>query len=65
MNSPQKRTWLSPQLVVLVRGRPEENVLSACKLASGATGPGNANNVCRQTAHPRFCTGTCTSRFGT
>lgn len=26
------RTWVRPELVVLVRGRHEERVLSACKL---------------------------------
>lgn len=26
-----KKTWLKPELVILVRGRPEEYVLGACK----------------------------------
>jgi hypothetical protein len=26
-----KKTWLKPELVILIRGRPEEYVLGACK----------------------------------
>jgi len=26
-----KKRWVKPQLVVLVRGKPEESVLQACK----------------------------------
>ena len=33
----KKSTWTRPQLVVLGRGRPEENILVACK---GKGGPG-------------------------
>ena len=32
-----KKTWIKPQLIVLVRGTAEEAVLIACK--SGTTGP--------------------------
>jgi hypothetical protein len=34
----QKRQWSKPQLIVLGRGKPEENVLGACKII-GLTGP--------------------------
>ncbi len=27
----KKKTWTRPQLIVLVRGKPEESVLQACK----------------------------------
>lgn len=40
-----KKAWKKPELIVLVRGRPEEAVLETCKSGS-AGGPGNANN-CR------------------
>lgn len=33
-----KKEWMTPELIVLVRGRPEERVLDACKDGS-ASGP--------------------------
>jgi len=33
----KKKTWAKPQLIVLVRGKPEESVLLACK--TPASGP--------------------------
>ena len=32
-----KKAWQKPQLVVLTRGRPEESVLTACKIGDWAT----------------------------
>ena len=32
MDEPTRRAWSSPELIVLVRGRPEEAVLTTCKL---------------------------------
>ena len=29
--TPRKRQWSKPQLIVLGRGKPEENVLAGCK----------------------------------
>ena len=34
----RKRAWRRPELIVLVRGRPEEAVLVVCK-RGGAVGP--------------------------
>ena len=35
-----KKTWESPKLIVLVRTRPEESILSSCKTLGGpADGP--------------------------
>jgi hypothetical protein len=34
-----KKTWESPKLIVLVRARPEESILSLCK---GQLGPTNS-----------------------
>lgn len=31
-----RKTWQKPKLVILVKGRPEEYVLSACKDSAGA-----------------------------
>ena len=36
----KKKNWKTPELVVIIRCRPEENVLSACK-ASIRSGCGN------------------------
>jgi hypothetical protein len=36
----QTIAWRKPELIVLVRGRPEEAVLGACK-TGGALGPGD------------------------
>ena len=53
------RTWQRPELTVLVRNRPEEAVLAACKLAGG-TGPDKKD--CRaQTGPPA---GLCSDNFG-
>ena len=30
-SEPRRRAWSRPELIVLVRGRPEEAVLSGCK----------------------------------
>ncbi len=39
----EKKKWIRPQLILLVRARPEENVLLACKgsLFSGPQRPSN------------------------
>lgn len=43
-----KKTWKKPQLVILVRGKPEELVLTPCKAELQASeGPGDYNNLCR------------------
>ena len=34
-----KKKWQKPELVVLVRSTPEENVLQACKMAWVIAGP--------------------------
>jgi hypothetical protein len=31
MDEPTRRAWSKPELIVLVRGKPEESVLAACK----------------------------------
>jgi hypothetical protein len=59
----KKKTWIRPQLIVLGRGQPEENVLVACKNETAGIdqGPG-AGEGCRVN-HPRF--GTCKTQFDT
>ena len=42
-----KEDWIKPKLIVLVRGRVEENVLSSCKTAgSGSHGPNISRPRC-------------------
>jgi hypothetical protein len=50
-----KKNWVKPELTVLVRNRPEEQVLAACKALLGgqsASNPGSTNNNCIQTLYP-------------
>jgi len=52
-----KRAWQQPKLLVLIRARPEENVLLACK-GTFASGPQRPQGwAC---AHPAF--GPCQSQ---
>lgn len=47
MNIGRKSEWNIPELIVLVRNKPEEAVLTACKLDSGTVGALQINNACR------------------
>ena len=51
MNEPErtqeKKAWQKPELIVLVRSRPEEMVLEVCKVQSGGGGgPTDTNSLC-------------------
>jgi len=35
----EKKTWVMPELIVLVRSKPEEAVLTACKGGGTVAGP--------------------------
>ena len=35
----RKKPWIEPELIVLVRNRPEEAVLGGCKRLEGGVGP--------------------------
>ncbi len=41
----QKKAWVTPELTVLVRSKPEEAVLSGCK-SGVAEGPGYQFGAC-------------------
>lgn len=41
------RAWDRPELTVIVRGRPEEAILAACKV-EGGDGPTNTFHRCQQ-----------------
>ncbi len=45
MGEPTKRAWFQPELVVIVRGNPEELVLEGCKTAS-QLGPNGSSTSC-------------------
>ena len=42
----RKKKWQNPQLIVLVRGKPEEAVLTACKTTMLSDTPANGNAGC-------------------
>ncbi len=44
-----KQPWSRPELIVLVRGKPEERVLSACKTVI-VSGPGTSDAACDTTS---------------
>lgn len=43
----KKKKWITPQLIVLGRGTPEENVLAGCK-TSKLTGSGATKTGCKK-----------------
>jgi len=45
MDEPTTRAWSKPELIVLVRSRPEEAVLGVCK-TSTSYGPAYQDAVC-------------------
>ena len=52
-----KKKWHKPELVVLVRNRPEEGLLDACK-QTGYSGPEDEHQACNITLAPcEWCSG--------
>jgi hypothetical protein len=41
-----KKAWTKPELTVLARNKPEEQVLSGCKVTSASVGSGNGASNC-------------------
>lgn len=41
-----KKEWVTPELIVLVRSKPEEAVLAACKRATASAGSGSGKSAC-------------------
>lgn len=60
-----KLRWTQPQLIVLTRGTPAENVLLTCKVISaGAVGAtDNTQSGCQDIDSPSKC-GACQDRSG-
>jgi len=55
MDEPTRRAWSKPELIVLVRSGPEEDVLTMCK-GDYLTGPNSYGGACTQDpgcAYPR------------
>ncbi len=48
----QEKKWETPKLVCLYRGRPEEAVLTGCKLGPEQMGPG-AGQYCQSGPGPK------------
>ena len=46
MDEPTRRAWSRPDLIVVVRGKPEEAVLGGCKMAMADFAPDGDNNDC-------------------
>jgi hypothetical protein len=54
-----KKQWQKPELIVPIRGKPEEAVLGACK---GNDTPTSYNSVwagCHGEYHTTYCTSQC------
>ena len=47
-----KKSWSSPELIVIVRGKPEEAVLSACKNVVVSSGYSSTGGNCTQNVEP-------------
>jgi hypothetical protein len=61
-----KKEWKTPELIVLVRSKPEEAVLAACKLiATGSGHTGDAYGCSFKIGGTGSCSYTCSSTSGT
>ena len=45
-----QKVWVKPELIILVRSKPEEAVLAACKGGSFLTDPGSFDGNCKENA---------------
>ena len=51
----KKKTWINPELIVLVRSKPEEAVLIGCKHYLILTDRNGANSACFVTGCSTLC----------
>jgi hypothetical protein len=42
----KKKKWSRPKLIILIREKPEERVLTTCKQLAGGNSSGNGINCC-------------------
>lgn len=55
----EKKAWQKPELIVLVRSKPEEMVLAVCKTPTGKfLGPNDPSNKCKLRGFSCFVIGT-------
>lgn len=55
-NETERKKWERPELIVLVRCRPEESVLTACKGGGGWT---HALKTAHECKYGQWCAGEC------
>ncbi len=53
----KKKTWTEPELIVLVRGNPEEAVLWVCKESSSGSGAEASAEGCNTVPDCYVCSG--------
>ncbi|MGA9349072.1 MAG: hypothetical protein WBW48_09745 [Anaerolineae bacterium] len=51
----QKKVWVTPELIVLVRSKPEEAVMMACKWLPSAVGANNGQDACCLVPECNWC----------
>ncbi len=52
----EEKKWITPQLIVMIRGKPEENTLASCKASSGGVmGAHHGNDGCYAVMHCINC----------
>jgi len=59
----KKEKWVKPKLIILTRGKPEEDVMTACK-TGGTDGPAMNQDMCR-TYDPPMCSVVCAANVST
>ncbi len=54
-----RKVWTTPELIVLVRNRPEEGVLAACKVTGNPGGINSTWNGCTIEVEVGVCNTLC------
>ncbi len=60
-----KKKWATPKLIVLVRGKPEELVLTNCKSGFNGDTPISSKEACASYASQESACAECSSIIGT
>ena len=61
----ENKVWEKPELIVLVRSKPEEAVLTGCKTEVGPLGQGPVGDFWQCSAPASYpCSGDCLSHIG-
>ena len=63
MDEPTRRAWSKPELIVLVRGKPEEAVLNACKAYGQDAADAYAYDRCQKNSEVGCVN--CAAKIGT